>query len=371
VVLFSLPCAVLNGCGATPVHPMQYKVENFGATGEGEARLHELRNRNGLIARVTDFGAALVEMHVPDRHGEVADVVLGFADVAGYRSPANQYFGCTAGRVANRIAKGVFDLDGETYRLATNNGPNHLHGGTRRSLDKVLWRARPVDDPAGPAIEFSYRSPHLEEGYPGTLDTTVRYTLTEQNELRLDYTATTDRRTPVNLTNHAYWNLGGAGSGTILDHEITIKAASYTPTDDTLIPTGTIAPVAGTPLDLRQPTRIGARIDALAATAAQGFDHNFVLDPPAGLDRVAAVLHHPASGRVLEIRTTEPGLQFYSGNFLRGDQGKAGRTYLHRGALCLEAQHFPDTPHHETFPSIILDPGTTYRQTTVHRFTTR
>ncbi len=341
----------------------------FGTTGSGVAvDAWELVNAHGLRAKLSCRGATLVSLLVPDGAGGAVDVVLGFDDVSGYESDANDYFGSTIGRVANRIARGQFLLDGTKYSLAINNGPNHLHGGLQRSFDKVVWSSEDVSSAQGaPAVAFRYESPHLEEGYPGRLDVRVVYTLTEEDELRIDYEARADRRTPVNLTNHTYWNLAGAGRGTILDHEIEIAATQYTPTDETLIPIGVLAPVAATPLDLRQATRIGDRIATLRTTAALGYDHNFVLDGPSGVLRFAARLRDPKSGRSLEIDTTEPGLQFYSGNFLHGQKGKSGLVYEKNGALCLEAQHYPDSVNQPTFPSIILEPGAVYRQTTIHR----
>lgn len=342
---------------------------SFGQTKDGvPVELYTLENENGLVAKLMTRGATLVEMHVPDRDGKVADVIQGFDDVQGYESAANQYYGCTTGRVANRIARGRFELNGQEYSLAINNEPNHLHGGVERSLDKVVWKALPL--PADGAVVFSYVSPDGEEGYPGTLSIDVTYTLTNDDELRIDYRATTDRATPVNLTNHAYWNLAGAGSGTVLDHELQLSAARYTPVDDTLIPTGEIRLVRGTPLDFTDSTRIGERIGSLDDTAALGYDHNFVLDGDADRLKPAAVLRDPGSGRVLEIHTTEPGIQFYSGNFLKGDPGKGGRKYVHRGALCLETQHFPDSINQPAFPSVVLEPGQVYTHTTVHRFRT-
>ena len=278
--------------------------------------------------------------------------------------------GCTTGRVCNRIAKGIFTLDGYTYRLAVNNGPNHLHGGALRSFDKVLWTGDVRLEGDRPTARFRFLSKDGEEGYPGNLDVRVTYSLPNDHEIEIEYEATTDRATPVNLTNHAYWNLAGAGAPSILDHVLTIDAERYTPTDDTLIPTGEIALVAGTPLDFRQATEIGLRIDLLTKTAALGYDHNFVLRDASGLRR-AAVLRHPDSGRELTVLTTEPGLQFYSGNFLKGQRGKDGRTYAHRSALCLESQHFPDSVNHPRFPDTILRPGRVYRSTTVYRFARR
>ena len=372
-----LRCGVLAGvfasallCGCQfPRKPV--KIRPFGKTADGTAvDLYELRNRYGMIARITNYGATLVEMHVPDRNGELADVVLGFEDVGGYQSASNQYFGCTTGRVANRIAEGKFSIDGKDYQVATNNGPNHLHGGTHRSLDKVVWAGRDVSTSDFSAVEFTYESPDGEEGYPGKLHIRVVYTLKDAGELRIDYTATTDQPTPVNLTNHAYWNLAGGGS--ILDHEVQIAASEYTPTDRNLIPTGMTAEVRGTDLDLRAPTRIGDRIESLARTPALGFDHNFVIDDHDGSSlRLAARLRDPKSGRILEIRTTEPGIQFYTGNYLRGDKGKNGDTYALRGALCLETQHYPDSVNQPGFPSVVLRPGATYRHSTVHRFSAK
>lgn len=343
----------------------------FGTTADGTpVRLFELTSRAGHIARLTDYGATLVEMWVPDRTGALADVVLGFDDVAGYESDRNQYFGCTAGRVANRIARGVFRLDGETYRLAINNGPNHLHGGGDRALSRVVWDAEPVSTEDGPGVRFTYTSPDGEEGYPGELEIAVTYTLTHAGELRIDYEATTDAPTPVNLTNHAYWNLAGHGDPTVLDHELRIAASHYTPVDETLIPIGHVAPVTPA-LDFKHAKPIGRDIGPLIESPSLGYDHNFVLDSPGGALAFAAELHDPQSGRVLEVWTTEPGLQFYSGNFLFGQRGKDGEHYPLRSACCLEAQHFPDSPNQGSFPSIILRPGEEYRQTTVHRFGVR
>jgi aldose 1-epimerase len=349
---------------------MSVRKEAFGTTQDGTpVAIYTLENKHGLVARVTTYGAALVEMHVPDRNGKRADVTLGFDSVAGYESASNQYFGATTGRVANRTAKGRFTLDGKEYQLAINNKPNALHGGVKRSLSKVVWQATSRETAGGPAVEFAHTSPDGEEGFPGTLAVTVTYTLTNQDELRIDYTATTDRPTPVNLTNHSYWNLAGAGSGTVLDHEVKLGAYNYTPTDDTLIPTGKIAAVRGTPLDFTLPKRVGRDIGELVDTAWLGYDHNFVLkEKPSAEPEFAARLTDPASGRVMEVWTTEPGVQLYSGNFLFGQQGKGGKVYEKHGALCLECQHFPDSVNHPNFPTTILKPGETYRQTTVHRF---
>lgn len=338
-------------------------------TKEGkEVNVYTLQNKNGMVAKLSTLGATLTHLFVPGKDGQTVDVVLGFDDPAGYQSDRNQYFGCTTGRVANRIAKGTFTLDGVTYKLAINNDPNHLHGGVERSLDKVVWDAEPVKQDGSQGVRFRYQSPDGEEGYPGMLDVTVTYTLTDANELRIDYLATTDKATPVNLTNHSYFNLAGAGAETVLDHLLTIHADRYTVTDETQIPTGEIAPVAGTPLDFRTEHRVGERIEALFDTPALGYDHNYVLNREGDGLITAAVVSHSASGRVMTVKTTEPGVQLYTGNHLFGQEGKGGKTYPKRSALCLETQHFPDSVNHPEFPSTILRPGKEYRQTTVYAF---
>ena len=343
------------------------KAEPFGKTADGTpVERYTLKNAHGVIAKIITRGATLTELHVPDKSGKVADVVLGWDDVAGYESADNQYFGCTVGRVGNRIAKGKFKLNGKDYALAINNEPNSLHGGAKRSLDKVVWKAEPVETPNGPGVRFTYTSPDGEEGYPGTLKSSVTYSLNDKNELRIDYEATTDKATPINLTNHSYFNLAGAGSPTVLDHVLQVSAGKYTPTDDTLIPTGKIESVEGTPLDFRKATRIGDRIEKLTNTANLGYDHNLVLDGPSGQLRPIATLKDPSSGRTLKVSTTEPGVQFYSGNFLKGQKGKGGKTYNHRSAVCLETQHFPDSINHPEFPKAVLEPGETYRHTCVY-----
>ncbi|MFY9344782.1 MAG: aldose epimerase family protein [Planctomycetota bacterium] len=341
----------------------------FGIAKDGRTATLWTLQVQGLAIDVTDHGATLVAVRVPDRTGTVADVILGFDDVSGYESADNQYFGCTTGRVCNRIAKGVFVLDGYTYRLAVNNGPNHLHGGTTRSFDKVHWNAQEVGSRSSPGVRFTYRSRDGEEGYPGNLDVAVTYRLVPgaNPTLEISYEAKTDQRTPVNLTNHAYWNLAGAGASTVLDHELWIDADRYTPTDDTLIPTGQVAPLAGTPLDFQKPIAIGHRLDAVTGTPAVGYDHNYVLREGAAMRDICR-LRDAASGRWLTIRTTEPCLQFYSGNWLRGQTGKGGRTYAQRSACCLETQHAPDSVNQRAFPSTILAPGDTFRSTTAMVF---
>jgi len=344
-------------CSSTP---------DFGKTKNGEAtKIYTLKNKNGMIAKVTTYGATLVELHVPDRDGKLADIVNGFDDVSGYESGDNQYFGCTVGRVCNRIAKGKFTLDGKEYTLAINNDPNHLHGGNEKAICRQVWKAEVVNGKQ--AVAFHLTSPDGEEGYPGNLSMKVTFTLTDDNELRIDYAATTDQATPVNLTNHAYFNLGGAGSGTILGHELTLNSDQFTPTDDTLIPTGKIESVAGTFLDFRVAHKIGERIPT-DDTPWKGYDHNYIVRGKAGEQRLAARVKDPNSGRVMEIHTDKPGIQFYSGNFLKEQAGKGGKKYPHRGAFCLETQHFPDSVNHANFPSTILKPGEIFRTTTVHKF---
>ncbi|MFK7734457.1 MAG: aldose epimerase family protein [Pirellulaceae bacterium] len=344
----------------------------FGMTKAGEkVEVFTLENSHGLKAKVMTRGATLVQLIAPDKAGNAADVINGFDSVEGYESEANQYFGCTTGRVCNRIAKGKFSLDGKDYSLAINNEPNHLHGGVERSLDKVVWSAKPFTNERGQGVTFSYTSPDGEEGYPGNLTVKVTYLLlAEKNNLSIRYSASTDQATPVNLTNHTYFNLAGHGSGSILDHRIKINADSYTPVDSSLIPTGKIESVEGTALDLRTQKKIGSKIKELIDTPALGYDHNFVLNalPEGKKMRLAAVLVEPTSGRALRISTTEPGVQFYSGNFLRGDKGKGGKTYELRSACCLETQHFPDSVNQPNFPNTILKPDDKFVSQTIYAF---
>lgn len=361
----------LQACNVPFLSTMDIRELSFGKATDGRtARLFELTSRSGLIARLTDYGATLVELYVPDRRGELADVVLGFDDVSGYESEANQYFGCTTGRVANRIKDGSFELDGKTYHLARNNQGNHLHGGGARALSKVFWDAEASSTPSGPAVRFRYTSPDGEEGYPGNLTIAVTYTLTHEGELRIDYEASTDAATPVNLTNHAYWNLAGHGASSVLDHELQLFATHYTPTDETLVPIGNVEPVTRE-LDFRSSKTIGRDIAALIGSPSLGYDHNFVLSNPSTRLGKAAVLSHAGTGRVMEVWTTEPAIQFYSGNFLFGQRAKDGRSYALRSACCLEAQHYPNSVNEPRFPQTVLRPGEVYRQTTVHRFLTR
>jgi len=339
----------------------------FGTTPDGsQVEAFTLTNANGIELKAISYGAIIVSLRVPDRTGRMDDIVLGYDSLQGYLR-VSPYFGAIVGRYGNRIGSGRFTLDGRTYRLATNNGPNHLHGGNR-GFDKVVWQAEPLQNDSGVGVTFTYTSPDGEEGYPGTLLARVSYTLTDRDELVVEYHATTDQATPVNLTQHTYFNLAGDGRGDILGHELLINADSFTPVDSTLIPTGSMAPVDGTPFDFRTPTAIGARIgaDDQQLRFGGGYDHNFVLQQEdAAIGRAARVVE-PSTGRTLDIYTTEPGLQFYSGNFLDGTiTGKGGRVYHHRYGLCLETQHYPDSPNQPQFPSTVLRPGQEYRSRTV------
>jgi len=335
---------------------------SFGSLPDGTpADLFSLTNGAGAVVKVTNYGTIITEIHVPDRRGLDADVVLGFPDLQGYLG-GHPYFGCTVGRFANRIAKGRFELDGKSYQLAINNGPNSLHGGLE-GFDKVVWRAEPQ---AGASVLFKHHSPDGDENFPGNLDVQVRIALTEQNELVLEYEAVTDQATPINLTNHSYFNLAGAGN--VLDHALMLNASHYTPTDATQIPTGEIAPVAGTPMDFRTPVAIGSRFSQLSMKPA-GYDHNFVIDGGGASLVLAARVVEPATGRTMEVLTTEPGVQLYTANYLDSTlAGKGGLRYGQYSALCLETQHFPDSVNKPNFPSVILRPGEVYRQKTIYRF---
>jgi aldose 1-epimerase len=343
----------------------------FGTTSSGEkAELFTLQREGAPVVTITNQGGHIVSMLAPDRAGKTADVALGVPDHAGYVK-AKDYIGSLIGRYANRIAKGRFTLDGKAYALATNNGPNSLHGGPT-GFHTRLWSAKVVPGADGDALELTYVSKDGEEGYPGTLTATVVYSLRADGGLVIDYKATTDKPTIVNLTNHAYFNLAGEGQGDILGHEVQIESDSFTPVDATLIPTGEMKPVANTPFDFRKPVAIGARIDAKDEQLALGggYDHNYVLRGPMGQLRLAARIVEPKSGRALEVYTTEPGLQFYSGNFLDGSiTGKSGKPYPRRSGFCVEAQHYPDSPNRPEWPSVVLRPGKTYTQTTVYRLT--
>lgn len=367
-----LAASVLALSGAAMSADAATRIERkpFGATAAGEAFLFTLAREGSPTVTVTNQGGFIVSILAADRAGKVADVVLGYKDHAGYVS-ARDFMGCLVGRYANRIAKGRFVLDGKTYSLATNNGPNALHGGPT-GFHARLWTPKVVSGPDGDALELTYVSKDGEEGYPGTLTAKVVYSLRADGGLVIDYTATSDAPTVVNLTNHAYFNLAGEGEGTILGHELQLESDAFTPVDATLIPTGAFTPLDGTPFDFRKPTAIGARIDAADEQIRRGggYDHNFVLRGKLGELRRVARVSEPKSGRVLEVYTTEPGIQFYSGNFLDGSlTGKSGKPYVKRAGLCLEAQHYPDSPNRPEWPSVVLRPGQTYRQMTVYRVT--
>ena len=342
--------------------------DTFGKTGDGTpVDVFTLRNASGIEVRAISYGGIITSLKVPDRTGAMGDIVLGFNSLDNYLQD-HPFFGAIVGRYGNRIGKGRFTLDGKTFQLATNNGPNHLHGGVR-GFDKQVWQGEPMSGRAG--VTFSRTSPDGEEGYPGTLAVRVSYELTDRNELIVTYHATTDKATPVNLTQHSYFNLAGEGTGDVLQHSLTINADRYTPVDGTLIPTGDLAPVKGTPFDFTTATAIGARINAdhPQIKNGQGYDHNFVLNRTGSDLSLAARVVEPTSGRTLEISTTEPGVQFYAGNFLDGKlTGKSGRAYQRRSGFCLETQHFPDSPNKANFPTTIVKPGQEYSSKTVFTF---
>ncbi len=346
----------------------------FGKTGDGkQVDLYVLSNKNGVEVDITNFGAAVVSLKVPDRHGKTDDVVLGYDDLDGYLHDKS-YFGATVGRYANRIAHGKFTLNETTYTLAKNDGENHLHGGVR-GFNKVVWEAKDVSIAGAAALQLNYLSKDGEEGYPGNLSVQVTYTLTNNNELKIDYSATTDKDTVVNLTHHSYFNLAGQGKGDILQHQLLLHASRFTPVDATLIPTGEIRSVKGTPLDFASATAIGSRIgqDDEQLKLGHGYDHNFVLDGGTeGAPVLAAQVYEPSSGRVMEVWTTQPGVQFYSGNFLDDTiRGNSGSTYRRGAAFCLETQHFPDSPNKPNFPSTILKPGSQFKSSTTYKFSSR
>jgi len=371
--LFLGACTVAPQTGA-PAPTTGAVSTQFGTLPNGQStQLFTLRNAHGIEIQLTNYGGIITSLKTPDRAGRFADIVLGYDNLAAYvaNSP---YFGAIVGRYANRIARGHFTLDGATYTLAVNNGPNSLHGGLR-GFDKVIWNARPFQNQDGQGVALDYTSANGEEGYPGTLHATVTYTLTPDDRLIVDYAATTDKATPLNLSQHSYWNLAGNASRDILGHVLTINADGITPVDSTLIPTGEIMPVQGTPFDFRTPHAIGERVDQRQNTQIRygnGYDHNWVLNRGgAAADALvlAARVVEPSSGRTMEISTTQPGLQFYSGNFLDGSNiGKGGVVYHFRYGLALETQHFPDSPNHSNFPSTILHPGEQFHSRTVFKF---
>jgi aldose 1-epimerase len=378
-IILTVTAVIVFGCAKKKVdttqkpavkekNEMSIAKESFGHTPDGkEITLYTLTNPNGIKAKIMNYGATLVSLETPDRNGDLADITLGFDTFDGYLTD-HPYFGVIVGRYANRIGKGRFVLDGVEYKLATNNGPNHLHGGIK-GFDKVVWKVNEVkanDNIA--AVKLSYLSKDGEEGYPGNLTCSVVYTLTKDNELKIDYEAKTDKTTVINMTNHAYWNLAGQGNGDILGHELMINADKYTPVDEGLIPTGEIKNVKNSPMDFTKPMAIGSRIDKVTG----GYDHNYVLNSGGGKLALAAKVYEPTTGRVMEIYTTEPGIQFYSGNFLDGSiTGKSGKVYKKHYGFCLETQHFPDSPNKPQFPSVVLKPGEKYQTETVHKFSTK
>jgi aldose 1-epimerase len=349
----------------------------FGSTPDGQqVQLYTLTNAHGVKATISTYGGTLTSLLVPDKNGKLGDVVLGFDDLAGYTSDLylkeGPYFGALIGRYGNRIKQGKFTLDGKAYMLALNNAPNTLHGG-KRGFDKVVWQAEPGTSADGQTLKLTYQSKDGEEGYPGTLRVTVVYTLTSDDALRLDYTATTDKPTVLNLTNHSYFNLNHGQAKNALNHVLTLKADRFTVVDGTLIPTGELRPVQGTPMDFRQPHAIGERIAQVPGAAPGGYDHNWMLaDKPRAKPELAATVYEPVSGRTMDVLTDQPGVQFYSGNFLKGNLvGKGNTAYVKNYGFCLETQHFPDSPNQATFPSTVLKPGETFHSTTEYRFGVR
>jgi aldose 1-epimerase len=366
---------VAAGCSNDSSTPMPQPTtrltsQPFGTSPDGQPiDVYKLSNLHGMEIRVMTYGGIIVSLKTPDKAGQAEDVVLGHDDAAAYFTNP-PFLGAIIGRYGNRIAKGKFTLDGREYTLATNNGANHLHGG-KKGWDQAMWHAEPFQDGRGVGVVLTHTSPDGDEGYPGTVKATVTYTLTDANELKVDYLATTDKPTVINLTQHSYFNLSGGKTADILGHQLMLAADKYTPVDDGLIPTGELAPVQGTPFDFRQVSAIGARIDQkdVQLERGKGYDHNFVLTRQGDGLQLAARVVDPASGRTMEISTTEPGIQFYSGNFLDGTlTNKGGGKIGHRAGFCLETQHYPDSPNHANFPSAVLRPGQDYKTTTVFKF---
>jgi len=351
------------------MHEATIERDAFGQTADGVAVDRYTLRKGGMTVRLITYGATVTELWTPDRQGTLADVVLGFDRLSQYETQS-PYFGCTVGRVAFRIAGGKFDLDGRSYQLALNEGSDHLHGGTK-GFSHVVWRAEPLPDPASPAVRFTYRSPDGDQGYPGTLDTAVVYALTENGELRIEYTATTDRPTPLNLTHHSYFNLAGAGCGDILGHVLQMDADRWIPAEKPDLPSGEVAPVTGTPFDFTRPTAIGARIREISGPT-QGYDLAYLHNYPDGNMARVATLHEPRSGRTMDVSTNEPAIILYTGNYLDGSlRGKRGVPYAQYAGVCLETGRPPDAVHHPSFPSTILRPGQVYRHTCVYQFSAR
>jgi aldose 1-epimerase len=352
--------------GAKEKGKMSIVKEPFGQADGKKVDLYTLTNKNGLRARIMTYGGILVSLEVPDRDGKLDDITLGFETLDEYVK-GHPYFGAIVGRYGNRIGRGKFTIDGVEYTLAVNNGPNHLHGGVK-GFDKVVWNAAEIEESEGVGVRLEYLSRDGEEGYPGNLSCVVTYVLTNKDELKISYEATTDKATVVNLTNHTYWNLAGQGTGDILGHEMMIAADRYTAVDEGLIPTGELPSVKGTPMDFTSAMSIGSRIGQVDIG---GYDHNYVLNSGGGKMALCARVYEPGSGRVMEISTDQPGVQFYTGNFLDGSNKGKGKVYEKHYAFCLETQHFPDSPNKPEFPSVVLRPGQTYKSLTIHRFYSR
>lgn len=352
---------------------LSIKVEEHGITDSGETiDLYTLENQNGMKMKVSTYGGIVTQLYVPNKDGNLEDIVLGFDSLSSYEEK-HPYFGAIVGRYGNRIAKGEFSIDGNPYTLATNNGENSLHGGTV-GFDKKIWKAKTIEETEKVGIELSYESPDMEEGFPGNLNVIIRYFLNNDNAWTIEYKATTDKKTPVNLTQHTYFNLNGASSGKILGHEVVINADRYTPVDEILIPTGELASIENTPFDFRKPMKVGKRIneDHPQLQYGNGYDHNWVINENEGNLKLAASVYAPESGRFMEVLTTEPGVQFYTGNFLNGENiGKGNQPYQKRSGLCLETQHFPNSPNIEHFPNTILSPEAKYESKTVYQFSVK
>jgi aldose 1-epimerase len=371
-VLLLVTCGLLPAQETSSKHSRGVQKQSFGTRDGRAVNLYTLTNSHGLEVRAMNYGGIIVSMRVPDRKGQFADIVLGHETLEGYL-PNPPYIGAVVGRYANRIANGSFTLNGRTYTLPKNDGPNTLHGGVTRTFDKVVWDDEPLKGDT-PGVRFTYLSKDGEEGFPGNLTANVMYTLNDDNELVIDYQATTDKATPINLSQHSYFNLAGEGSGEILNHELMLNADRFTPVDKNLIPTGELRPVKGTPFDFTTSTKIGSRIDDNyeQLVLGHGYDHNFVINRKGEGLELAARVYEPTSGRVLEVLTTQPGIQFYTGNFLDGTvTGKHDHVYKHRDALCLETQHFPDSPNHSGFPSTILKPGQKFHEKAVFKFSAK
>jgi Galactose mutarotase and related enzymes len=360
---------IFSGCGQGAKNKAMVKKDLIGSYKGKEVYQYTLTNRAGNVIKLTNFGARITWIEVPDKVGKKENITFGFDTFDGMIK-GDPYYGAVVGRYANRIAKGKFSLDGVTYSLALNNGPNSLHGGPG-GWHSVVWESEILKKSEFPAVEFSYKSPDMEEGYPGNMNIEVTYSWNDKNEIMIDYTCTTDKKTVLNITNHAYFNLHGAGNGNILDHKLVIKASGFVPVDSTLIPTGEIRPVAGTPFDFTTPHTVGERIgesyDQLIY--GKGYDHTFVLD---NKEEVDATVYEPVSGRLMEVITDQPGVQFYCGNFLDGSKiGHGGKPYNYRSGLCLETGHYPDSPNHPDFPATVLNPGETFKSQTIYRFTVK